>query len=665
LESFFKEVTVLVAATLSVDYCKILELLPDGKRLLLREGVGWRDGCVGRAMVNRGLESQAGYTLQCTEPVVVDDLRTETRFSGPPLLHEHEVVSGMSVIIPGEREPFGVFGVHTRHRRTFSPDDIQFLQVIANLLATTIIGVANEQGNAVHHAVSMVLTESRSLKEGASRLLEAMCRHLDWEVGILWQTDQDTQGLRSHTVWHAPSEKAAAFAMTRQELTFAPGVGLAGSVWAAAQPSWVSETCEPETPGPAGAPFPSAFAFPIMNGPRVSWVMEFFTERMRRPDDGFFRTMMTIASQIGLFFERMRAEEALRESEERYRTVVETAADAVITVSETGTIMFANRAAEHIFGYGKADLLGQPLTVLMPELLPSAHEAGLAHYSTGGRGHRPGEPVHVHGRHISGKKIPLELDCWEFTQQGRRYFSSLVRDITERVQAAEIRTRLLDQVISAQEEERGRIARELHDGAGQSLMALLVGLHAIETASGSDSAQELAKTYRAIAAQALDEVRRLAVGLRPSVLDDLGLAPAIERYVTQYTQAYGIPVDVHITGLEDARLPTTVETTLYRIIQEALTNVAKHAGASIVSVLIERQSTGVHAIIEDDGCGFDVQTALHVPAAAKHFGLHSMRERATLLNGTIAIESTPDGGGTTVYVTIPLQEKQERSLPLF
>jgi two-component system sensor kinase len=665
LGNFFKEVTVLVAATLSVDYCKILELLPDGKRLLLREGVGWRDGCVGRAVVNRGLESQAGYTLQSKEPVVVEDLRTETRFSGPPLLHEHEVVSGMSVIIPGEREPFGVFGVHTRHRRTFSPDDIQFLQVIANLLATTIIGVANEQGSAVHHAVSMVLTESRSLKEGAARLLEAICLHLEWEVGILWQTDQDAQVLRSHTVWHSSSEKAAAFTMTRQELTLSPGAGLAGSVWAAAQPSWVSDACGAGSPGTTDATFPGAFALPILNGHRVSWVMEFFNERMRRPDDGFFRTMVTIASQIGLFFERIRAEEALRESEERYRTVVETAADAVITVSESGTIVFANRAAEHIFGYGKADLLGQPLTVLMPELIPSAHETGLAHYSTCGRGHRAGETVHVHGRHVTGKKIPLELDFWEFTQQGKRYFSSLVRDITERMQAAEIRTRLLDQVISAQEEERGRIARELHDGAGQSLMALLVGLHAIETASGTHAAQDLARTYRAIAAQALDEVRRLAVGLRPSVLDDLGLAPAIDRYVTQYTQAYGIPVDVHITGLEDARLPSTVETTLYRIIQEALTNVAKHAGASIISVVIERQSTSVHAIIEDDGCGFDVHTALHVPGAAKHFGLHSMRERATLLSGTIAIESTPSGGGTTVYVTIPLQEKPERPLPLF
>ena len=665
LNGFFKDVTVQVAGTLNADYCKILELLPDGKRLLLREGVGWREGYVGRAVVSRGLESQAGYTLQSSEPVIVDDLRTETRFSGPPLLHEHEVVSGMSVIIPGEREPFGVLGVHTRQRRTFSPDDIQFLQVIANLLATTIISVANEQGSAVHHAVSLVLTESRSLKEGAARLLEAMCRHLDWEVGILWQTDQDAQVLRSHTVWHAPSEKAAAFARSRQELTFSPGVGLAGSAWAAAQPSWVSEVCDAETTGPANAAFPGAFALPILNGPQVSWVMEFFNEKMRRPEEGFFRTMLTIASQIGLFFERIRAEEALRESEERYRTVVETAADAVITVSESGTIMFANRAAEHIFGYGKADLLGQALTVLMPELRPSAHETGLAHYSTGGHGHRAGETVHVHGRHISGKKIPLELDFWEFTQQGKRYFSSLVRDITERVQAAEIRTRLLDQVISAQEEERGRIARELHDGAGQSLMALLVGLHAIETASGYDAAQDLAKTYRAIAAQALDEVRRLAVGLRPSVLDDLGLAPAIDRYVTQYTQSYGIPVDVHITGLEQARLPATVETTLYRIIQEALTNVAKHAGASIVSVVIERQSAGVHAIIEDDGCGFDVQTALHVPGPAKHFGLHSMRERATLLSGTIAIESTPSGGGTTVYVTIPLQEKQERPLPLF
>jgi signal transduction histidine kinase len=182
-----------------------------------------------------------------------------------------------------------------------------------------------------------------------------------------------------------------------------------------------------------------------------------------------------------------------------------------------------------------------------------------------------------------------------------------------------------------------------------------VGLHTIETSPTLSAARAHAGKFRRVAAQALDEVRRLAIGLRPSALDDLGLAAALERYVVEYTQAYGITVDLHAPGLEQGRLPAPVEITLYRILQEALTNIAKHARANLVSVVVERQDGAVRAIIEDDGCGFDVDATLQMSRATKHLGLHSMRERAHLVNGAIAIESTP-GRGTTIYVTIPLEE---------
>jgi PAS domain S-box-containing protein len=138
LSVLMDEAVVLIAQTLGVEYCKVLELLPDGNFLLLRAGVGWQEGLVGQATVGAGTDSQAGYTLLSSEPVMVEDLRTETRFSGPPLLHEHGVVSGMSVIIHGQDRPFGVLGMHTTARRTFSPDDIHFLQAVANVLAEAV-----------------------------------------------------------------------------------------------------------------------------------------------------------------------------------------------------------------------------------------------------------------------------------------------------------------------------------------------------------------------------------------------------------------------------------------------------------------------------------------------------------------------------------------------
>ena len=138
LVTLMHHATTLVHETLQVDYSKILKLLPDGDTLLLKTGIGWRDGLVGEARVGTELDSQAGYTLSVNEPVIVADLRTESRFRGPALLREHAVVSGMSVIIRGPQGPYGVFGVHTKDPRTFSQDDVHFLQAVANVLGEAI-----------------------------------------------------------------------------------------------------------------------------------------------------------------------------------------------------------------------------------------------------------------------------------------------------------------------------------------------------------------------------------------------------------------------------------------------------------------------------------------------------------------------------------------------
>jgi PAS domain S-box-containing protein len=145
LQTLMDEATALVARTLEVEYAKVVELLSGGEELLLRAGVGWREGLVGEARESAGVGSEAGYTLSSEEPVIMDDLRTEERFSTTPLLEDHGVVSGMSVVIHGQEGPFGALCAHTRSRRTFSEDDINFLQAVANVLATAIEREAAEQ----------------------------------------------------------------------------------------------------------------------------------------------------------------------------------------------------------------------------------------------------------------------------------------------------------------------------------------------------------------------------------------------------------------------------------------------------------------------------------------------------------------------------------------
>ena len=223
----------------------------------------------------------------------------------------------------------------------------------------------------------------------------------------------------------------------------------------------------------------------------------------------------------------------------------------------------------------------------------------------------------------------------------------------------EARQQLLARVISAQEEERKRIARELHDETGQALTSLMVGLKVTEDLTDATQIREQTAELRTLAAQALENVRHLATELRPSVLDDLGLVAAIRRYTQEYSKKMNVNVDSHISGLDEQRLPPEVESTIYRIIQEALTNITKHAEASNVSVVLRYGDSLLVAIVEDDGKGFDVDQVL-TSATEKSLGLFGMYERASLVGGKLTIESQP-GAGTTVFLEIPLELPKEVS----
>jgi signal transduction histidine kinase len=218
-------------------------------------------------------------------------------------------------------------------------------------------------------------------------------------------------------------------------------------------------------------------------------------------------------------------------------------------------------------------------------------------------------------------------------------------------QRESLRGQLLEKVIIVQEEERKRISRELHDETGQALTSLMVGLKVLQGTTSLQEVQEKTSQLRAVAAQTLDGVHRLALELRPSVLDDLGLVAAMQRHARDWGKNFGLSVDFQATGL-DRRLSPQVETTAYRIVQEALTNVARHADAQNVSVLLEYRGDSVVCIVEDDGRGFDVRKVLEAKGM-RRLGLYGMQERISLVGGKLTVESTA-GLGTTVFVEIPL-----------
>jgi signal transduction histidine kinase len=219
--------------------------------------------------------------------------------------------------------------------------------------------------------------------------------------------------------------------------------------------------------------------------------------------------------------------------------------------------------------------------------------------------------------------------------------ASIAVDLSRRVARDSLR-----RVVAGQEIERRRLARELHDETGQALTSILLGLRAVDEAGEGSSVAEAVADLRELVVATLQDVRRLAVQLRPKALDDFGLVPALERLVQTFSEASGINADLE-ANLGEERLPPEVETTLYRIVQEALTNVVKHAGAKTVSILLVRRHGSVTAVIEDDGQGFD-------PDAVKSdsLGLEGMRERAELHDGKLTVETSPSG--TTLVVEVSL-----------
>lgn len=228
--------------------------------------------------------------------------------------------------------------------------------------------------------------------------------------------------------------------------------------------------------------------------------------------------------------------------------------------------------------------------------------------------------------------------------------AALAAEVEERRRAEESRREVLGRLVTAEEDQRRRISRELHDQMGQLVTALLLGLKALGRGAGAPP-PVLADLER-LAEQVAREVHEVAVALRPPALDRLGLRRTLQAHLEEWAARYGVACDFQAVNVDGERFPAEVETTLFRTVQEGLTNVARHAGAARVSLILERRPGSVGVILEDDGRGFDVEMAAAGAASAGRVGLLGMRERVELLGGTLEVESGPESG-TTLFARLP------------
>ncbi len=627
LEPVLERAVAMVRDLLQTEFVRVLELLPEGDALKLVAGTGWKPGMVGSATVPLRANSILSYTLYSSDlapdaanqprrAAVIEDLASEDRFPRTGMLHEHGIVSGMSIVIPGRGVPYGVLGAHSATRRRFMPGDAEFLQAVANVVSAAVQRQrAHEQVRASEARLVAFADHSQAVmflkdREGRYRLvneqfLQRFGLRRDQVIG---RTDLEL----------FPRDQALSFAANDAEVLS------------------------------LGAPLQFEESARYIEGERVSLVAKFPV-----PDaSGAVTGVGGVATDIT---ERKRTEQALREQ----RTLLAEAqnlaglgswewdaANGRVTWSDELYRIYGverERFTPSYEGYLERvhpDDRQQTRSMLARALMD---ERG---FTFDERIVRPdGEVRYLRSRgelvrDDKGRSLKVLGTCLDITEQ--RNSETALRAAADNLQA------LTRRLVEAEEAERRRIARELHDRVGQNLSALNINLDlALGAAAGASPLRRRIEDSVSLVDATLQSIENVMAELRPPLLDEYGLGAALGWYAEEFSRRTGIAVVLRDGKDAAADLRPEAAVALFRIAQEALNNVAKHAGAKQVSVELACEAEEIVLRVADDGAGFDPAAA----ARGKRWGMKTMRERAEAAGGRLEVDSAP-GEGTIVRASV-------------
>ena len=511
--------------------------------------------------------------------------------------------------------------------------------------------------------VAAAANQTSQIESAAAIALRRICQYSGWPAGLAYAVREVNGGDLTLMPVHslASGEPFQRLLEVTQATHFSQGIGLPGAVCATGQYVWLAELAsDPRFEGPAAgllAVIKTGVAFPVLVGNTVTHVLEFFATESAEPDHDLLEAIAHISAQLGRVVERQQAEQALRQSEARFRTIFHGAATGIELVDLDRRLLAFNPAVCRFFGYPEDELYATALERADHPVNVTRGDTNFERLRTGALGSYTLERPYRHkeGHWVWGRS---SISLVRGVGGEPQYAICMIEDITERKQMETEMMELHRRLLEGREEERLHLAQELHDGPIQELYGQTYNLQAFHDHLPGDVDSEPLREMQHALQQVIGTLRSISGELRPPALAPFGLEKAIRSHAQEFHEAYP-QLAIQLDLMPDRQLlPEKIRLALFRIYQVALFNVLWHAEASQAAVRFTYDATHACLEVRDDGKGFKVPRRWIELARTGHLGIVGAVERAEAIGGSLEVESEP-GKGTCVRVNAPLGETRE------